>query len=373
MRKYEEPVEEGIEADEFLENGNNHDDPEVSRMSASAGPEGFRWQTEGWACRPYNREVINKEIDKANRRGEKGHAAIVKFLKSKGIRVFVVDAKHAPTVADIMSSVRGIIHFVVTKSREPSCFGRPHQGKRCLLYKDKHGRFFNLTMADYTASAAGTFRSYLDSFSGVQAMCILLILARSLPCATDTSSIADEFRPAYLGVLLGLVFTEEISFSWIYSSIFVRGLPSISAYTIVSNSETDWSRKILLFTLYLSGATSGQTQAVLTLIGISMACMILLANLGSRAWMFMGWRPIPNVGFFTPFLAYVSAVTTGLAIPYLGHREMQVAGKTGLEKVMKHALIAAAVFVVSDYDDFQEFLVIGSKVSLYEQLQSEQR
>ena len=34
-----------------------------------------------------------------------------------------------------------------------------------------------------------------------------------------------------------------------------------------------------------------------------------------------------------------------------------------MESVIKGALIVAAIFVLSDYDDFQQFLVIGSEVS----------
>jgi hypothetical protein len=174
--------------------------------------------------------------------------------------------------------------------------------------------------------------------------------------------IIDQFRPAYLSLLIGIVFYEEISYSWIYTAMFVRGVPSISAYTVTSNVETDWLRKVLLLTLVLGAATTGRLQVVLTLFGISLTCAVLLANLGSRAWSFLKWRPLPYGGPVTPIIAYLAAIVAGIAVPYMGHRRIEAGGKAAMRSVIISAVLVAAVFVVSDYDSFQQFLVIGSEV-----------
>lgn len=137
----------------------------------------------------------------------------------------------------------------------------------------------------------------------------------------------------------------------------------MSAYSLDTNMESDWMRKVLLFMLYLSAAATGHAQAVLTLCGIALACLILLANLGSRAWGFLGWRPMyGGGGLLSSIVSYAAAVATGVVVPYLGHREMQVGGKSAIEIALKHALIVAIIFVISDYDDFQSFIVLGSEV-----------
>ena len=172
----------------------------------------------------------------------------------------------------------------------------------------------------------------------------------------------QDFRPAYLGLLLGLVFVEEISYSWINTAMLVRGVPSISAYTITTHVETDWLRKILVFCLALSSATTGRLQYIMTFFGISLACAVLLANLGSRAWGFLGWRPFTRGGIFEPIIAYLIAIAVGITIPYMGHREVGAGGQAAMESVLRSAVIVAFIFVLSDYDEFQKFLVIGSEV-----------
>jgi hypothetical protein len=140
-------------------------------------------------------------------------------------------------------------------------------------------------------------------------------------------------------------------------------LPSISAYAITTKVESDWFRKIAVLCLTLGSVMDGKTRVVLSLIGTSLATIILLANLGARAWGFLRWRPLPYTGsFFDPIVSYGAAVLAGIAMPYMGHRQIQAGGKAAMESVIRIALLVAVVFVVSDYDDFQKFLVIGSEV-----------
>jgi hypothetical protein len=171
----------------------------------------------------------------------------------------------------------------------------------------------------------------------------------------------DQFKPAYLSLILGLVFTEEISLSWTNVGMFVSGMPSISAFAITSRVESDWLRKVLLFSLAMAGATSGLSQYALTLFGISLTCAVLLANLGSRAWNFLQWQPLGYGGRLEPIVSYVAAILTGIVFPYLGHRQVEAGGKAAMESVFRVAFLVAIVFVVSDYDEIQQFLVVGSQ------------
>ena len=173
--------------------------------------------------------------------------------------------------------------------------------------------------------------------------------------------IIDQFKPAYLSLILGIVFTEEISLSWTNVGMFVTGMPSISAFTITSRVESDWLRKVIIFSLALAGATTGYSQYALTLFGVSLTCAVLLANLGSRAWNFLQWQPLGYGGLLEPIVSYVAAIITGMVFPYLGHRQITSGGNGAMESVIRVAFMVAVVFVVSSYDEIQQFLVIGSE------------
>jgi hypothetical protein len=137
---------------------------------------------ETWLCRPYRRERLLEEIQSANRKGVNGHAAVLDTLKNSGVMIFIVDSKVSISTADVMTSIHNVIRHV--RKEEPAFNSRVAQ--RCLLYRDNEGRFFNLTLADYTTASAGKWRGLLDSFSGFQAMMILTVLCRSFACATQS-------------------------------------------------------------------------------------------------------------------------------------------------------------------------------------------
>jgi hypothetical protein len=185
----ESPAEEGVEAAFYIVSPTESialGDATGGDLDSDDGSIACKWDGDDWECRPYKREMITAEILKANRRGEKGHAAILNLLKSSGVRIFVVDASVSSSIAEIMQSIRSVIDHVSKLKRTRSCFN-PRVGQRCILYKDREGRFFNLTLADHTAAPAHTFKHYLKSFSGVQAMSVLTVLCRSFPCATEST------------------------------------------------------------------------------------------------------------------------------------------------------------------------------------------
>ena len=171
----------------------------------------------------------------------------------------------------------------------------------------------------------------------------------------------DSLRPAYLSLILGLVLTEEISLSWINSSMLVRASPSVSAHTLLHGTGSDLLRKAVVLTLALAGAATGRLQKYMTLGGISLACMVLLANLGSRAWLFLKWKPLRYQGPGSSLLAYMAAVATGAVVPYMGHRNMEIGGKASVEHILKTGIIVALIFLASDFNEVQKFLIIGSE------------
>jgi hypothetical protein len=150
--------------------------------------------------------------------------------------------------------------------------------------------------------------------------------------------------------------------SWLNASMLVRATPSVSAHSLVSSVGSDQIRKVLLLCLALAGAAEGTMQWVLTLVGIGLACIVLLANLGSRAWHFLGWHPQRYNGMSASIVAYIAAVVTGIFVPYMGHRDIEVGGKAAMEYVIKTALLVAVVFVISDFDEVQKFIIVGSEV-----------
>lgn len=81
---------------------------------------------------------------------------------------------------------------------------------------------------------------------------------------------------------------------WLNVSMFVRGTPSVAAYTLLSNFDSDWPRKSVVFMLALTSAMEegSDYQRYCTLTGIGLAMILLAANMGSRAWYFMKWKPI---------------------------------------------------------------------------------
>lgn len=172
----------------------------------------------------------------------------------------------------------------------------------------------------------------------------------------------DTFKPAYISLILGLVLTEEISLSFLNASMMVRAAPSISAHTLTSPIANDLIRKLILFILAIAGVTSGMTNKIMTLVGIGSAILVMLANLGARAWLFLRWQPQKYDGRGASIVAYLAAIGTGIVFPYLGHRNIEVGGKAGLEYVIRTSFFVAVGFVISDLDAVKSFLVIGSEV-----------
>ena len=165
----------------------------------------------------YRRDRLMKDIDSAQDHGAEGYASILKTLKQAGIMIFIVDSKVSSTVSEVLESIQNVIlhsrkvqrtnqliNEIGDKKDGRICGdgkgsnGNDHQrqgdkavcnafakNQWCLLYRDPEGRLFNLTLAEHTAALAGQWQGLLQSFSVVQAMTLLSVLARNYSCTTE--------------------------------------------------------------------------------------------------------------------------------------------------------------------------------------------
>lgn len=149
-------------------------------------PKDDSWKA-NWLCRPYKRERLWEEIQEANHKGVSGHAAVLNTLKNSGVMIFIIDSKVSTTTADVIDSVRNVLHHIIKEERvRPGLTSNTEQ--RCLLYRDTEGRFFNLLLDDHSSFQANTWEANSKSFSCVQAVSLLMILSRSFSCVTQRKS-----------------------------------------------------------------------------------------------------------------------------------------------------------------------------------------
>jgi len=275
-----------------------------------------------------------------------GSRATIDQLKEFGITVYI--AEHGSIDMYLLQQV--VQHAMSCKST-----------KRCLLYRDTNGRLYNLTLNNGCSGLAGTWKSLLLSFSGIQALVALTVLTRTFGCSNVSDAI---LKPGYISLILGLILYEEISHVSLNVAMFVRGVPSVGAYTLLSVFDSDWPRKAVVFLLAITSAMDegSSTQRYCTLVGIGLAMLLLAANLGSRAWYFMKWRPLSCCGgtFLAPIVSLFVAALVGLIFPYIGFNKIQAGGKAAVQLVIINTIIVAGLFVVSDLDVIQHFLIKGS-------------
>ena len=273
-------------------------------------------------------------------------------LKEFGITVYL--AEHDTVNITLLKQV--ISHVTVNRNDRSK---EPHENQRCILYRDKNGQLYNLTVDNGAEGLASTWKNLMLSFSGLQAIVALSVLTRAFACMNPESQV----KPGYFfGLVLGLVLFEEMSQSFLSAALLVQGIPSVAAYSLMSGSESDWPRKLAVFTLALAAVQeeSSPAQKICTLLGIALSMALLAANLGSRAWLYMRWKPIGNMfGALTPFYAYCAAIVTGLVFPFMGFRQIQSGGAPAIQTIMTNCAIVAILFVLSDLNVVQGFLFQG--------------
>jgi hypothetical protein len=161
-------------------------------------PKDESWKA-NWLCRPYKRERLWEEIHEANQKGVSGHAAVLNTLKNTGVMIFIIDSKVSTTTADVLDSVRNVLHHLSKEERvRPSFDSTSKATQRCLLYRDTEGRFFNLLLDDYSSFLANDWEANLKSFSCFQAVSLLMVLSRSFSCVTQGKSERSSMETSFL-------------------------------------------------------------------------------------------------------------------------------------------------------------------------------
>ena len=191
------------------------------------------------------------------------------------------------------------------------------------------------------------------------------VFSSMLLSAFIESIVAETYTPMYFAILLGVVFKEEISHVWTNVGMMVRGMPSIAAYSVTTQNHSDWLRKAIvsIFLVSFLAGRSGYASImyISTFTGLSLAILVLLTNLGSRAWGFMQWRPIRNFGIFEPVVSFLASGLVGLCFPFLGQRQVESGGKAALESAFGVAFLSALLFLASGFEGIQKCVVIGSE------------
>ena len=308
----------------------------------------------GWDCLPYKQCIIRQEVERANGDQSKPpYAGIVNEQKNLGVRVYIVSYSSD----DVLSDVRHIVRLVSKDDRRAPL----REKQRCLLYRDERDRVFNLKVKGESSGLASQWEAQLLSFSGFEAIVALTVLCRAFPCINMDGE--NGVRPGYLTILIGLVLSEEIGFVLVNVAMLIRGMPSVSAYALNHKVLQDWPRKAIVFLLIMASAAppNSATQRWITLAGVISAILVLAANIGSRAWVHLKLNPLAYAGPGAVILAFLAAVFTGIVVPFVGHREVRAGGKAAMEVVLRSAFLSAVVFVFSDVDAVQQFVIVGSE------------
>lgn len=155
------------------------DDSSTAPMSTTEGEN--KTATTTYGCQPYKVEILDQQLI-GNSPGAGRRVAVIETLRQMGIQVFVIDAKNTETAQETVEHIKRVVNFA---TRENS-LQHNHQGsggyQRCLFFQDEQGRLFNLMLSRHVTGPVGTWKQYMDSFSGREAMMALTVLCRSIPC-----------------------------------------------------------------------------------------------------------------------------------------------------------------------------------------------
>jgi len=181
-------------------------------------------------------------------------------------------------------------------------------------------------------------------------------------------------NPNMLLFVFGFILSNETSQSLLAMSIFVRGSNSVASHVWRSGTLTDYPRLGLLMILTLASFAVGRVQQALTLAGSLLGSLIIVCNLGSRAWKKIEVNPIESSNMFTHLNQILASIFAGLAFPFMGLRAVdrgpdetadndreenivfRPSGKRGRQNIAVASAGAALIFLFSDVKQVQEAL-----------------
>jgi len=103
----------------------------------------------------------------------------------------------------------------------------------------------------------------------------------------DYATSILAISPIALLFCFGLILSNEPSHAWLVVSMMIRGTNSVKSHVWRTASLVDYPRVVLLIILILGSIASTDASPIgdmLGLIGAVLGGLILLCNLGSRAW-----------------------------------------------------------------------------------------
>ena len=216
------------------------------------------------------------------------------------------------------------------------------------------------------------------SYSGWIAIAFIPFLIRVIASYPFTESPEAAFpmamNPTMLLFVFGFILNNETSQSMLAMSIFVRGSNSVGSHVWRSGTLTDYPRLGLLTILTLASVATEKMQQALTFAGSLLGCLIIVCNLGSRAWKKIDINPIESSNMFTHLNQILASIIAGLAFPFMGlravdsgpdetdekeHAEETIfdsSGKRGRQNIAVASTGAALIFLFSDVKQVQEAL-----------------
>ncbi|CAB9519575.1 expressed unknown protein [Seminavis robusta] len=304
----------------------------------------------------YGKEKLQRIVDDEKINSINKRDLVFKLLETMSIKTFIVVSGSEDNTAELLQRVRDVIDFIAILRRTRA----KRTLKCCILFQDFDGLLYNLVLPTEAIGTHQTWHSNMNEFSGVVAVSALSVLSRVCPCLI--AGQMGSVQPAYWGFMLALLVSEEMSLSFLNSSLLIQGMPSISSYVMINGEGYDWIHKLPIACFVAAGAVQGSLQRAFGIIGVSLTFVAILANLGSRAWHFLQFRKVSFGGPLAPLFAYIISVLAGLCFPHMGGcRKIEEGDEVAAEAVLKSAFGACALFLLSDLDSIQRLLLGGTE------------
>ena len=145
--------------------------------------------------------------------------------------------------------------------------------------------------------------------------------------------------------------------------LLVRNTPTHCALQLRSIIRNDLLQKLCILSLILGACSTEWTQTAFRSTGVTLACLLLMINIGARSWYFMGLTAFKRdrIGgsHIMPFLLSLFA---GLSLTFLSTRVSAAGSKRSIESIILSAACVAVVMIVSNLDQVQKLIIINDEV-----------
>lgn len=146
--------------------------------------------------------------------------------------------------------------------------------------------------------------------------------------------------------------------------LLVRNTPAHCAYLLQAVIRDDLLRKVCLFSFVLGASTVGWWQTAFKGIGVILACLLLMINIGSRSWYFLDLSSFKRdrIGG-NSIMPFLLSIFTGFSLSFLSSRVSASGGQRSIEHIVLSAVVIAVVMIVSSFERFQKLIIMDDEVS----------